>query len=258
MSELHPTAARGFDSAAGIYERSRPSYPGAAVDFMVDTMRLRRARTVVDLAAGTGKFTRELIARGITPVAVEPVEGMRAEFTRVLPGVQILDGTAEHLPFDDAAADAITVAQAFHWFATDIALAEIGRVLRPSGALGLVWNARDDRTDWVARITEVFARYETGPVRVPRHRERAWRTVPRLQADFEPVAEREFPYIQLLTPEGLLERFASVSFVAVLDEDEKRKAIDEVRALIAMHPDLRGRETIEHPYVTEVYLFRRR
>ena len=257
MSEIHPTAARGFDSAAELYERARPSYPAEAVEFMVASMDLRSSDRVVDLGAGTGKFTRELISRGIACVAVEPVAGMRAQFAQALPGVPVVDGTAETMPFEDASAGAIVVAQAFHWFANDAALAEMARVLRPGGTLGLVWNARDDTTEWVARITEVFARYETGPVRVPRHREKGWRAVLERSSDFEPLGEREFPYVQTLTPEGLVERFASVSFVAVLPDDEKAKAIDEVRALIASHPDLRGRTTIEHPYVTEVYLFRR-
>lgn len=258
VSALHPTAARGFDAAADLYERARPGYPSDAVDFIIDAMALSPTASVVDLAAGTGKFTRELLARGVACVAVEPVEGMREQFARALPDVRVIDGTAESLPFGDASIDAITVAQAFHWFATDAALAEMARALRVGGTLALVWNARDDSVEWVARMSEIFNRYEgAGGVRIPRHREFGWRAPLERSSSFAPLGAREFPYRHTLTREGLLERFASVSFIAVLPDDERARAHDDMRALLRTHPDLRDAETIDHPYVTEVYLFRR-
>src|SRR5205814_9850211 len=100
---------------------------------------------VVDLAAGTGKMTRALVARGLNVVAIEPVEGMRAKLVAALPDVRAMDGTAEEMPFEDHSVAAAVVAQAFHWFKHDEALSEIHRVLRSHGPLGIVWNVRHDR-----------------------------------------------------------------------------------------------------------------
>jgi SAM-dependent methyltransferase len=136
VTRLPPAASMGFARAAAAYERGRPGYPSAAVDFLAARLRLGPGRRVVDLAAGTGTLARSLPATGAEVIAVEPVAEMRA----ALPArARAVDGTAE------ASADAVAVAQAFHWFDGDAALAEIHRVLRPGGALALVWNRR--RTD---------------------------------------------------------------------------------------------------------------
>ncbi len=139
MSGIHPTAAVGFSRAAEVYERARPSYPAEAVDWMVEVTGLGPGYTVVDVGAGTGKLTRLLAPTGARVVAVEPVAEMRALIERA----EVLEGTAEALPFPDGAADVVTVAQAFHWFELDRALPEIHRVLRPGGHLALFWNSRD-------------------------------------------------------------------------------------------------------------------
>ena len=102
---------------------------------------IEAGQTVVDLAAGTGKLTRLLVE--LLPaevIAVEPVAGMRAQLERVLPGVTVLDGTAEQIPLADGAAHAVFVAQAFHWFRVPEAAAEIARVLDADGALAIVRN----------------------------------------------------------------------------------------------------------------------
>src|SRR5579885_2647743 len=139
MPRVHPVAAAGFGAAADVYERARPSYPQAAVDWLVARAGLGPGRTVVDVGAGTGKLTRLLVPTGARVVAVEPLPEMRA----LIEGAEVLEGTAEELPLDDASADVITVAQAFHWFDHDRALPELHRVLRPVGVLALFWNMRD-------------------------------------------------------------------------------------------------------------------
>ena len=136
---VHDVAASGFGAEAAAYERARPSYPADAVD--VDRRRARvcrRARGCADLAAGTGKFTRLLDARlaAAELVAVEPVEGMRRFLAASLPRVPVVSAIAEACPFAPASLDAITVAQAFHWFDARRALEELHRVLRPGGRLG--------------------------------------------------------------------------------------------------------------------------
>src|SRR5690606_25154234 len=128
-------AAEGFGRGAEAYESARPSYPPDAVGEIATVCDVGPGRRVLDLAAGTGKLTRLLVPTGAEVVAVEPVAEMRAVLSAVLPGVEALDGTAEAIPLPDASVDAVTVAQAFHWFDPPVALAEIARVLRPGGTL---------------------------------------------------------------------------------------------------------------------------
>jgi ubiquinone/menaquinone biosynthesis C-methylase UbiE len=103
--------ARSFGSAADLYESGRPPYADEAVDWIAGRLPLR---DVLDLAAGTGKLTRQLVERGARVVAVEPDPDMRATFARVLPDVEIRDGRAEAIPLANDAVDVVTVGQAFH------------------------------------------------------------------------------------------------------------------------------------------------
>jgi ubiquinone/menaquinone biosynthesis C-methylase UbiE len=124
--------ASSFGRAAGAYDSARPGYPDAAVDWLVPA----HARTVLDIGAGTGKFTRSLVRRGFATIAVEPDPLMRQRLVESLPTVQALGGTAEAIPLPDDCVDAVTVAQAWHWVDRPAATAEIARVLRPGGSCG--------------------------------------------------------------------------------------------------------------------------
>ena len=135
-SNIHPIAAKGFGEAADYYERGRPDYPVAALKFLVKTLRINRRSRVLDLGAGTGKFTRRLLSSRARLIAVEPVEAMRKKFGTLFPNIEMLNGTAEKIPAPDSIFDAVVVAQAFHWFASDFSLQEINRVLKPRGILG--------------------------------------------------------------------------------------------------------------------------
>ena len=130
MSEVHDRRARSFDGVADAYRRARPTYPSAAVAWVLE---IAPGRRVVDLAAGTGKLTQVLVSEGADVVAVEPLDRMRAALEQTVPGVRALAGTAEQIPLPDASADAVFVAQAFHWFDGPRALEEIARVLVPGG-----------------------------------------------------------------------------------------------------------------------------
>lgn len=254
MSEIHRTAARGFDAAADVYERARPDYPAEAIDHLIAELPPGRW---LDLAAGTGKMTRQLVARGLDCVAVEPVPGMRARLAAALPATEVLEGTAEAIPLPDASVDAVVVAQAFHWFEHDAALAEIHRVLRPGGRLALVWNVRDESVGWVKRITDIIKPYEgVDGVEIPRHREGAWRAPLANSELFRAVGSAEFAHGQEMTAEGLVERIASTSFIAVLPDDDRRKVLDRIRALTD-EPPLRGKDGFVFPYVCEVYTYER-
>src|SRR4051812_33168819 len=133
---VHDVARAGFDDPTD-YEIARPSYPPDAVAWIAEHVRIGAGAQALDLAAGTGKLTRLLVPYGADLLAAEPVPGMRAGFPRLVPGVPIVAATAEALPFATASLDAVTVAQAFHWFDFDAATAELARVLRPRGRLAL-------------------------------------------------------------------------------------------------------------------------
>src|SRR5690349_15856214 len=156
---VHETARRGFAAAADVYEEGRPGYPSEAIEWLTAELELRPGSTVVDLAAGTGKLTRLLVPTGATLIAVEPVDEMRGALRRTLPEADARAGTAERTGLPASSADAVTVAQAFHWFDAPRALAEIHRLLRPTGHLALVWNIRDLENPTQRAVDDLFAPY---------------------------------------------------------------------------------------------------
>ncbi|HYX44875.1 MAG TPA: methyltransferase domain-containing protein [Acidimicrobiales bacterium] len=243
--------ARGFDSTAAAYERGRPDYPQGAVDALAAALGIDPGTTVVDLGAGTGKLTRLLVATGARVVAVEPLAGMRAELARVTPSVDVLDGTAQAMPLPTGSADAVVAAQAFHWFADEDALAEIHRVLRNGGGLGLVWNVRDVSVPWVARLTEILEPCAADDV--PRHRRDDWRRVLETTDRFTSLEERHFAHAQVVDADSIRDRVGSISFVAVLAEPEREAVLDEVAALVAAQPP-----PVTITYDTRVYWCRAR
>ena len=243
---IHPRAAVGFGRAAEAYERGRPDYPAQAVAWLQDRLGLGLGRTVVDLAAGTGKLTRLLLPSGARVVAVEPVAGMRSTLARVVPLAEVVDGAAEAMPLPDGSADAVTVAQAFHWFSTGEALAEIHRVLRPGGGLALVWNRRDLDEPLQAATDRLVARHRGD---VPTHRSGRWRSAFEATELFGPLEEHLFSHGQELDRAGLVERVMSTSVMAALPDDEQRAAVAEIKELAARQP-----EPIRLSYTTQIYL----
>jgi SAM-dependent methyltransferase len=244
LSDIHPTAARGFDAGAEAYERGRPGYPDAAIAWLAERLALRRGRTVLDLAAGTGKLTRQLVPTGSRVIAVEPTEGMRRQLERVLPGIEALPGTAEEIPLPDGSVDAVTVAQAFHWFRVEEALPEIHRVLRPSGGLALIWNSRDLDDPLQAELERILTSYRERLGDFP-----DWR--PPLEASglFGPVEETTFRFEQRLDADTLVERVHSISVIAALPDHERRTVLERVRAAASGLE-----EPFAFPYVTEVFM----
>ena len=248
---VHEVAEQGFGREAEEYERVRPSYPADAVAWLVDNLGIGPHHTVLDLAAGTGKLTRLLVPFGASVLAAEPVDGMRRGFVAAVPGVPIVAAVAEALPVAGASLDAITVAQAFHWFDADRAFGEFARVLRPRGRVGLIWNARDRSSDWVNEVWSIMDRVEK---RAPwRDHEQGDDSAPRPRAGFGALHAETFRHEQSITPEGVVGRVASVSHVAVLPPAERQRVLDEVRDVLARHPDARGRPELHLPYRVDVY-----
>jgi SAM-dependent methyltransferase len=253
---VHQVADEGFGREAETYERVRPSYPDDAVAWLADNLEIALGRTVIDVAAGTGKLTRLLVPFGATVLAAEPVDGMRHSFVPSLRVVPIVAAAAEALPIAGESIDAITVAQAFHWFDADRAFAEFGRVLRASGRVGLIWNVRDRSSDWVNEVWSIMDRVEK---RAPWRDHENWRASELGdRPGFGPLHNEVFRHEQLISPEGVVERIASVSHVAVLPAAERERVLDEVRAVLTGHPDARGRAELRIPYRVDAYWCERR
>lgn len=247
---VHHAAAVGFDREAAAYDRGRPSYAPTALDWLRDRLRLCPGRRVLDLAAGTGKLTADLLATGADVVAVEPVDGMRAVLAERLPEVEVLEGTAEALPLADASVHAVTVAQAFHWFATTAALAEMRRVLDVSSdgaAVALVWNRRDLADPVWAAVSELIAPHRGD---APAHASGAWRQAIEESPDLDLVETHEVSWSQELDAAGLADRVGSTSFIATLPAEQRAPLLDQVRSLL---PD--GRHAAL-PYTCELHLLR--
>jgi SAM-dependent methyltransferase len=249
MTPTHPTAAAGFGRAADVYERGRPAYPPEAVTYLASHLGLAAGATVLDLAAGTGKLTRMLTQTGATVIAVEPVEAMRSVLAAGLPGVDVREGTAEAIPVADGSVDAITVAQAFHWFDAERAFADIHRALRPGGGLGLIWNAFDTSVDWVAAMQALVHIHGRGE---PQYGRSGWREALVASGLFGPLTERTFGLVQELETDGLLARIGSTSYIATLPDADREQLFHEVRALVADLP-----RPLRLPYRTDTFTTRR-
>ncbi|MBI3723328.1 class I SAM-dependent methyltransferase [bacterium] len=253
---VHDVAARGFGQAGDSYERGRPGYPEAAVALLVRALGIAESSVVLDLGAGTGKLTAQLAPSGARIVALEPVPGMREKLAaRSLPRVSVVGGVAEAIPLATGTADAVLAGQAFHWFKGEQALAEIHRVLRPGGRLGLVWNRRDTRKAWVAALASIVDEHEGG---VPRYVSGEWRRAFERTELFSPLRESRFEHAQAIPRTAMRDRVASTSFIAALPERERERLLRRVDDLLLEHAETRSGETLTLPYVAEVHCCERR
>jgi SAM-dependent methyltransferase len=204
---------------------------------------------VLDVGAGTGKLARALVATGARVLAVEPVAAMRAVLEQVAPAATVLAAAAEALPVPGAAVDAVTAASAFHWFDAPAALREFHRVLRPRGRLALVWNRKRREEPLHQAITEVIDPYRGN---APDAYARTWRDALDTSPLFAPAGELMMPFEQRLNPPGLVDRVASISFVAAQPDAERRDILARVRRIAEAGPS-----PLVLGYVVEAYTFER-
>ena len=227
-----------FAEVAGAYERGRPDYPEEAVRWLAGD----EPRDVVDLGAGTGKLTRALVALGHRVTAIEPLPEMLELLPAAAPGAFAILGNAEIIPLPDAHADVVTCAQSFHWFDHPVALPEIARVLRPGGRLAYVWNSRDDREPWVARLSTLIGSETVS---------RADSVLPVAESGlYEPVETAVFHFEQILDRERLLDLVLSRSYCAKLPPADRTPILDAVGEL---YDEIAGPDGIRLPYVTECF-----
>ncbi len=237
---VHHSAADGYQERARTYERARPSYHPELIDRFVAGYA---DGLVVELGAGTGIFTRQLVEAGVEPIAVEPVAAMRQRLVDALPHIDARDGSAEAIPVESGSADTVVAAQAFHWFEHERALGEIYRVLRPGGHLVTVWNVRDEAIPWMQAYTNIVGRFAAD---TPRYHTMVWRDAIDADPRFDPTSEWHVANPTATTPQGVVDRVLSTSFMAVLDPAEQGKVAGEIRELVE---DLGAK--FEFPYRSE-------
>ena len=233
-----PDWAHSFGGVADAYERARPTYPAEAAQWLVG----QEAATVLELGAGTGKLTEQLVALGHGVVATDPDPAMLDRLRRKLPDVSTLVAHAEDLPVGDHGFDAVVAAQAFHWFDLDRALPEIARALKRGGRLGLVWNQRDESIPWVRRLGAIIGTQDQldEPAQALTDSEL-----------FGPVEEASFTHWQQVDRKSIQDLVLSRSNIAVLDEDARAAKLAEV---VAFYDDYgRGMDGMQLPYVTRCF-----
>jgi ubiquinone/menaquinone biosynthesis C-methylase UbiE len=233
MSDETPDWARSFGSVAEAYDRGRPSYPREAATWLVGTQPV----TVLELGAGTGKLTEQLVALGHDVHATDPDPEMLGILGRHLPDVRTTVASAEEIPLPDRSVDVVVSAQAFHWFDLDRALPEIARVLKPGGRLALVWNQRDERIPWVKKLGRLIGTQDQ--LRQPAE--------PLVQSSlFGFVEEATFRFWQTVDRESIQDLVRSRSNIAVLDQDAREAKLAEV---LAFYDDYgRGMDGMQLPY----------
>lgn len=238
--------AKSFLNAGEDYERFRPGFPDAAADALLPAS----VTVVLDLGAGTGKFTERLVDHAEHVIAVDPSDQMLAVLRRKLPRVEAHVGAAESIPLDDRSVDAVTVAQAFHWFDREPACAEIHRVLVPGGRLGLLWNHSDPACSWdraCARVAHPWLSDEMSTSSTSTRDE---------LTGFEFVERAQLAWRESLTRHDYIARWLTVSSFLAATTGERARMVAEIESILDTDPATAGRVEFELPQITDVYIYR--
>jgi SAM-dependent methyltransferase len=233
------------------YDELRPEYAPEAVAWVARRCGLGPGSHVVDLAAGTGRLSGRFVELGVDVVAVEPAANMRSVLERRFPTVRAIVATAESMPFDDGSVDAVVVGNAFHHFDREVAMAEIHRVLRPGGGLGVFWAWPDEEEQM--KIPGMRAIYDlVEPARaesVIAAAHRSWAEPPVTPEGFAPFERRAFPATHVVPAARLADLYATSSDIVSMPATTREALLDRIRGLSGALP-----ETLHLPARTVVDL----
>jgi SAM-dependent methyltransferase len=242
---VHETAATGYARGAEHYQRGRPTYHPEIATRVAERYG---HDGLVELGAGTGIFTRQLVDLGVHVIAFEPVIAMRSALAEAVPEADVRVGAAENIPLPDDSTATVLASQSFHWFDYPTALDEISRVLYLGGHLVTVWNVRDDDEGWAAEYSRLIEKYADG---TPRYRDMSWRRAINADARFAPVDEWRVVNPHLVDADTVVDRALSTSFIAAMPIDRRNQVETRVRELVApLGP------TFEFPYISQLQAWR--
>ncbi|KKY29008.1 putative 2-heptaprenyl-naphthoquinone [Phaeomoniella chlamydospora] len=253
-SDINQYAQTGFANASS-YDKHRPTYPPESVSHLLSAVEVsgKQGATIIDLAAGTGKFTELLAQRpeNYNIIAVEPHDGMRDQLiAKQLRNVKVVKGMAEDMSeIQNESVEGVIASQSFHWFATLEALEEIYRVVRPAGVLGMIWNIEcynspkhwDAPSSWESKLRDLVWEFDDGAARF-RHEKwkkvfddqlesTPWRVIKTADPMFSlPIGEERFPFETWLSKEDIWNRYYTLSQIAVLEGaelDRVKKAVTD-------------------------------
>ncbi|MBK0064752.1 MULTISPECIES: class I SAM-dependent methyltransferase [unclassified Acinetobacter] len=255
MKPIHHAAQQGFTQAAELYQQVRPDYPQDIVNWLKQELRLDQSSRVVDLGAGTGKFIPYLKQITSDIIAVEPVQAMREQFSKVHPDVKTLAAYSSEIPLAPQSVDAVICAQSFHWFSNIETLNEIHQILKKEGHLGLVWNQRDIEINWVKALANILEPLEQD---TPRYHSGDWKKVFEHQFLFRLESVNVFSQTQKGSVEQVVsKRLLSTSFVAALPEDQQYELKQQFEQVVFELTGKQPQDEIEFPYITYAYHFKK-
>jgi len=236
-----------FTACADVYVKYRPSYPPEAIDCLMAACGLAPGMAVADIGAGTGKLARLLLERGLAVHAVEPNDAMRGAMEQALagaPGLHPVRASAEETGLPATSVEAVTAAQAFHWFDRARFKEECRRILKPGGKVALVWNKRDLSDPFMAAYEDVIqANHDDMPNRTMHDIEEAYAPF------FAHYNIHRIASWQSLDFEGLVGRALSSSYAPQPGHPRHAALLDALRGLFERY-NRDGRVTFV--YRTEV------
>jgi SAM-dependent methyltransferase len=247
-----------FGAIADDYDRLRPGPPDAAVDWLLPA----HCDVAVDLGAGTGLLTRQLARRVARVVAIEPDERMGAVLRARSPGLEVIQGKAEAIPLPDASADGVFVSSAWHWMDPDLAVPEIGRVLRDGGRFGVIWAGRDHQSGWLREIGGLRGPDTADPhdqctadshdhtahsrgQGTDRPRSRHHDVTLPVNGLFTNMETASFGFTRAMTISGIVEMLATYSGFITASPEDRAAALDRARTALTQRFD--GASEIDVP-----------
>ncbi|KAK3611285.1 hypothetical protein CHS0354_004933 [Potamilus streckersoni] len=259
MEAVHKTAKSGF-TQGNEYDQARPSYTDALVQEVLSAIKETEEHSkdfifkvdILELGAGTGKFTQKILPlfeKNCRYLATEPSEGFLAKLKENCPNIESQIGSAEQISLPDNSVKNVVCAQCFHWFATDVSLKEIHRVLIPGGKLIMIWNHKDWSVPWVEKIEDILNEYYKG---VPRALNYDWKTVVENFKGFAFNDHKILPGVHFQGPsDAIIAHYSSLSVIASLDPTSKAAVLDKIRSII-QEADL-AFDNINIPMKSEMY-----